>query len=68
MLNLAASKVGNVEILKVLLEHGAKPYLMNNCGTTPLHVAVEGGHDTVIEVLTPLEEATPGADKTFIWD
>ncbi len=46
----AASKLGHLEALKLLIKYGAKPNIMNTSGTTALHAAAEGGHDAVIEV------------------
>jgi ankyrin repeat protein len=56
-MSLSASKLGNLEAVKLLIKHGAKPNIMNTFGTTALHAAAEGGHDAVIEVSTnPIHE------------
>ena len=56
-----AAKRGHVDIVKLLLEHGANPNIQENkYGYTPLHVAVKNCHVDVVRVL--LEH---GADPTI---
>eukprot|EP00035_Acanthoeca_spectabilis_P029732 m.6215 g.6215 ORF g.6215 m.6215 type:complete len:217 (+) comp3809_c0_seq2:35-685(+) len=47
-----AAKAGNREIVKLLLEAGAKPHATNHNGWTPLHDAAFAGHDACVELLT----------------
>jgi ankyrin repeat protein len=49
-LDIACLK-GDVEVARLLLEHGARPELRNKTGATPLHDAALSGNKEVIEVL-----------------
>jgi len=46
-----ASRVGNLEIVKLLLENGANPNLVDNEGVTPLMRASIGGFDNIVKIL-----------------
>ncbi|QDV82168.1 ankyrin repeat domain-containing protein [Planctomycetes bacterium TBK1r] len=58
----AAALLGNIEIVKLLLERGANVAATNRDGTTPLHVAAFMCHTEVVELL--LENgASPGREN-----
>jgi ankyrin repeat protein len=46
-----ASRRGHVEIVKLLLEHGADPNIRDMYGETPLHDAAYWGHADVVKLL-----------------
>jgi ankyrin repeat protein len=46
-----AARNNNVEVVRLLLEHGANPSLTNGDGKTPLDFATELGHVAVAEML-----------------
>lgn len=46
-----AVKQGDVEVVKTLLQHGADPNLKNARGESPLDIAKEHGHDTIVPLL-----------------
>ncbi|KAJ8320852.1 hypothetical protein KUTeg_002439 [Tegillarca granosa] len=46
-----ASWHNNGEVIKVLLEHGCSPNIVNNSGDSPLHIAARYGHVRVAEIL-----------------
>jgi len=43
-----AAKLGNTEICKILLDHGAKAGYRNNVSMTPFHSAMAEGHSSVL--------------------
>ena len=55
-----AAQNGYLEIVELLLEHGANPNVQDNDGRTPLHYAVENCHVDVARVLLD-----HGADPTI---
>ena len=59
----AATWSGNVEMVKLLLEHGADPKKANEDGKTPRSIAVDNGILRMIKVLDPNDEPRP-EDKT----
>jgi len=42
---------GHLEVVKLLLEHGADPNVKNRDGKTPLHNAASEGHLEVVKLL-----------------
>ncbi|MDR0288975.1 MAG: ankyrin repeat domain-containing protein [Rickettsiales bacterium] len=49
---LAVIKGGKIEIIKLLLEHGANPNVQGGCGgDTALHVACQRGYNEIVELL-----------------
>lgn len=55
----AAAKLGNVEIIKLLIKHGANIHRTNGSGYSPLHQAVFHNHLEVAKMLLDI-----GADHT----
>ncbi|XP_023575024.1 ankyrin repeat domain-containing protein 66 isoform X2 [Octodon degus] len=53
---------GHVEVLRLLLEHGARPCLVTDVGWTPAHFAAESGHLGVLKVLHALHAAIDAPD------
>ena len=47
----AAAVEGHVEIVRLLVTHGANPFVLNNDSRTPLHIAVSKRHAEVIKIL-----------------
>lgn len=57
---MAAAKVGNVEIINLMLEHGCNPWRKNPDGHTALDIATAEGHEDCIRVLRhKMEISTP---------
>ena len=57
---MAAAKVGNVEILNLMLDHGCNPWRKNPDGHTALDIATAEGHENCIHVLRQkMESSTP---------
>lgn len=57
---MAAAKVGNVEIVNLMLEHGCNPWRKNPDGNTALDIATAGGHEECIHILRrKMETTTP---------
>ncbi|KAK0668609.1 ankyrin repeat-containing domain protein, partial [Cercophora samala] len=46
-----AARVGQTEIVQLLLEKGAEPDPEDSCGLTPLWSAADNGHDAVVQLL-----------------
>jgi len=46
-----AAEKGEIEVVKLLLENGARPDFEDSSGQTPLSRASDGGHATVVELL-----------------
>uniref|UniRef100_A0A3Q2FFX2 Uncharacterized protein n=1 Tax=Cyprinodon variegatus TaxID=28743 RepID=A0A3Q2FFX2_CYPVA len=59
-----AARVGNVELVKLLLEAGARPDPRSNYGFTPLALAAQGGHLEVAEIL--LRKAAAGGRRNAV--
>lgn len=51
-----------MEVLHLLLEHGARPCLVTDVGWTPAHFAAESGHLGVLKVLHALHAAIDAPD------
>ncbi|XP_072498473.1 LOW QUALITY PROTEIN: ankyrin repeat domain-containing protein 66 [Notamacropus eugenii] len=60
-LHWAAIK-GHIEITKLLIAYGAKPYLVTDVGWTPAHFAAESGRLGVLKVLHMLHAAIDAPD------
>ena len=58
-----ASSHGHVDVVRVLLEHGAEINKAANSGCTPLFIASQEGRVDVVRVLVE-----QGADITKTWD
>lgn len=57
---MAAAKVGNLEIVTLMLEHGCNPWRKNPDGYTALDIATAGGHQECIQLLRhKMESTTP---------
>ena len=57
---MAAAKVGNVEIVTLMLEHGCNPWRKSPDGHTALDIATAEGHDSCIQILRhKMETTTP---------
>ena len=46
-----AAKKNQVDIARLLLDHGAKPNCESKNGYTPLHLASQEGHTDIVELL-----------------
>ena len=51
-----AAFVGNLEIVRLLLQHNADYKLQNTDGQTSLHKAVQGGHEDIIKLLLTYDD------------
>ncbi|KAB0358542.1 hypothetical protein FD754_002698 [Muntiacus muntjak] len=60
-LHWAAIK-GHMEVLQLLIEHGARPCLVTDVGWTPAHFAAESGHLNVLKALHALHAAVDAPD------
>ncbi|MXQ85358.1 hypothetical protein E5288_WYG011212 [Bos mutus] len=60
-LHWAAIK-GHMEVLQLLIEHGARPCLVTDVGWTPAHFAAESGHLNVLKALHALHAAIDAPD------
>ncbi|KAB0397845.1 hypothetical protein E2I00_004473 [Balaenoptera physalus] len=60
-LHWAAIK-GHMEVLQLLIEHGARPCLVTDVGWTPAHFAAESGHLNVLKTLHALHAAIDAPD------
>ncbi|XP_022359653.1 ankyrin repeat domain-containing protein 66 [Enhydra lutris kenyoni] len=60
-LHWAAIK-GHMEVMQVLLEHGARPCLVTDVGWTAAHFAAESGHVNVLKVLHGLRAPIDAPD------
>jgi ankyrin repeat protein len=58
----SAAAGGKVEIVRLLLEHGADPNATQAGGTTPLHTAARHGSRDMVEALLA-HDASPGAEN-----
>ena len=54
----AAARIGDVTVIKLLIDHGANIDAVDWCGQSPLHVATKAGRADVVEALCNL-----GVDK-----
>lgn len=59
-----ASRLGNVDIVMLLLQHGAKPHATTKDLYTPLHIAAKEGQEEVSVIL--LRKGSTSAN-TFIY-
>ena len=48
---IIATKLGDNEIVKILLEHGVDPNIRNKCGNTALHYAINYGYRKIRDML-----------------
>ncbi|KAI1083474.1 hypothetical protein F5B20DRAFT_595486 [Whalleya microplaca] len=46
-----AAELGDEALVLLLLCHGADPHVCDNCGQSPLYLAVSGGHNEIVESL-----------------
>jgi ankyrin repeat protein len=46
-----AAELGHIEVVKLLLEKGARPDFEDELGQTPLSRASFGGHQAIVELL-----------------
>ncbi|XP_004710864.1 ankyrin repeat domain-containing protein 66 [Echinops telfairi] len=60
-LHWAAIK-GQMEVVHLLVEHGARPCLVTDVGWTPAHFAAESGHLNVLKTLHALHAAIDAPD------
>ncbi|XP_052505750.1 ankyrin repeat domain-containing protein 66 [Budorcas taxicolor] len=60
-LHWAAIK-GHMEVLQLLIKHGARPCLVTDVGWTPAHFAAESGHLNVLKALHALHAAIDAPD------
>ncbi|XP_013833466.1 ankyrin repeat domain-containing protein 66 isoform X3 [Sus scrofa] len=60
-LHWAAIK-GHLEVLQLLIDHGARPCLVTDVGWTPAHFAAESGHLHVLKTLHALHAAIDAPD------
>ncbi|XP_040839033.1 ankyrin repeat domain-containing protein 66 [Ochotona curzoniae] len=60
-LHWAAIK-GQMEVMHILLEYGARPCLVTDVGWTPAHFAAESGHLNVLKTLHALHAAIDAPD------
>lgn len=63
---MIASANGHLELVKVLLQMGAKPILRDRQGYTALHSAAENGNDEVVDVLIKAGAPVDANDRTGI--
>ena len=57
---IRAARMGNAELVKVLLAAGANIHIENASGATALSEAIRGGHDEVVALLRAAGAATDG--------
>ena len=50
-----ATEIGNVDIVRILLQNGAKTDVQTNLGLTPLMIAVENDHIEAAEQILRLD-------------
>ncbi|KAK1338338.1 hypothetical protein QTO34_001453, partial [Cnephaeus nilssonii] len=60
-LHWAAIK-GHMEVMKLLIQYGARPCLVTDVGWTPAHFAAESGHLNVLKMLHALHAAIDASD------
>lgn len=60
---LACGKRGNLELVRLLVEHGANPHLADNNGWTPLAMAVKSGRTQTTAYLLALGASPDGAPE-----
>ena len=57
---MAAAKVGNVEIVELMLGHGCNPWRKDPDGNTALDIATASGHQDCIQILQQkMEHSSP---------
>lgn len=61
-----AARMGNVDNVLLLLQHGADPEAVTKDGYTPLHIAAKEGHEEVIGVLID-QSASPNSVTKVGW-
>ena len=59
---MAAARVGNAEIVTLMLEHGCNPWRKNPEGNTALDMAVANGHEDCIDILQQKMKITTPQD------
>jgi len=47
-----AAENGQIEVVRLLLENGARPDFEDAPGQTPLSRAIDGGHAAIVELLS----------------
>jgi 26S proteasome non-ATPase regulatory subunit 10 len=58
-----AASAGHVDILQLLLNHGASVNAVNNDGRTPLHYAASWGHVDILQLLLSHGASVNAVDK-----
>lgn len=61
-----AAKVGNADILMLLLRNGGRVNQKDVAGVTPLAVAAERGHFHIMEILLSCGESEKRRDKPVV--
>eukprot|EP00919_Chromeraceae_sp_WS-2016_P033158 GHVR01078324.1.p1 GENE.GHVR01078324.1~~GHVR01078324.1.p1 ORF type:complete len:922 (+),score=216.03 GHVR01078324.1:202-2766(+) len=56
ILLMISARKGNLEMVQALLDHKASPTFCDVYGFTPLFVALQAGHEDVVNLLLPLTE------------
>jgi ankyrin repeat protein len=47
-----AVRMSKVDVVKVLMEHAADPFITSSSGPTPMELAIQESHQTVISLMT----------------
>ena len=62
-----ASAAGNVEVVEILLSHGADPNIWSENGLSPIYQAIMNRHKGVVELLLSRNPMIPSTVLSSIW-
>lgn len=58
-----ATRIGDVDTVELLLDHGADPSMQTVDNYTPLHIAAKDGHEDIARILLARQESNKSCTR-----